>query len=377
MAKAKKIISSNEEEIKNTDTGRLSSEQIRNLINSKAGTQISYDLEQESPTEVIDWIPTGSTWLDAIICRGKLGGIPVGKISECAGLESTGKSFFAAQIAANAQKKGYKIVYFDSENAIDPDFLKRSGCDISVLQYIQPSSIEEVFEIIETLLSIPNEKWFFIWDSLAMTPSKADSEGDFELGGTISQTARVVSLGMKKLIIPIGKTQSTLLVLNQLKTNINPKNPGDMLVNPYFTPGGKSVLYAYSLRIWLTKSDSKANLESDESGHIFGNRVKVKIKKSRFGSLGRECEFKIQWGIDPVGVQNEDSLYDALSESFTKSGSWGSFIGKSGGEWKFQRKSFIEMLKTNDEFKKDINYLVETDIIRKLDKLPPVLEGSL
>ena len=65
---------------------------------------VAHNLNEDSPTIVKDWIPTGSRWLDSIICRGQLAGIPVGKIAEIAGLESTGKSFLGAQVAANAQE---------------------------------------------------------------------------------------------------------------------------------------------------------------------------------------------------------------------------------------------------------------------------------
>ncbi len=94
------------------------------------------------PTEVKEWIPTGSRWLNSIICRGKYAGIPIGKISEIAGLSASGKSYMAAQIAGNAQKMGIDVVYFDSESAVDPDFLANAGCDIDNLLYIQAQSVE-------------------------------------------------------------------------------------------------------------------------------------------------------------------------------------------------------------------------------------------
>lgn len=83
--------------------GKVSIGDLRSLINKTSGMEVAYNLKDENPTEVKEWIPTGSRWLNSIICRGKLAGIPVGKISEIAGLEATGKSFMAAQIAGNAQ----------------------------------------------------------------------------------------------------------------------------------------------------------------------------------------------------------------------------------------------------------------------------------
>jgi recombination protein RecA len=160
----------------------------------------------------------------------------------------------AAQIAANAQKTGKLIVYFDSESAIDPSFLEQAGCDLENLMYIQASSVEFVLETIEELLGATDEQMVFIWDSLALTPSVSDVEGDFNPQSTMAMKARILAKGMSKLVIPIADKQATLLVLNQLKTNI-PQGPMARqiaMTTPFITPGGKAMHYSYSLRIWLT-----------------------------------------------------------------------------------------------------------------------------
>ena len=95
--------------------GKLSIKEMQKLVNKRAGMEVAFDLQEDNPTLVKEWIPTGSRWLDSIICRGKYAGIPAGKIVEIAGLQATGKSYMAAQIAANAQPMGYDVIYFDSE----------------------------------------------------------------------------------------------------------------------------------------------------------------------------------------------------------------------------------------------------------------------
>ena len=202
---------------KNTKSsaGKLSVADIRNMINKKAGQNVAHDLTEENPTQVKQWIPTGSRWLDSIVCKGKLAGIPVGKVTEIAGLEATGKSYMAAQIAANAQKMGIDVVYFDSESAIDPQFLENAGCDLSRLLYIQATTVEFVLDTIEELLGTEHQ-FLFIWESLAMTPSNKVAEGDFNPNSNVAVKARVLSVGTKKLTIPIADNQSSFLVLKQL-----------------------------------------------------------------------------------------------------------------------------------------------------------------
>ena len=301
--------------------GALDISSVRGIINKKAGREVAHSLLDNNPTEVNEWIPTGSRWLDSIVCKGKLAGIPVGKVSEIAGLEATGKSFMAAKVAANAQDMGIDVVYFDSESAIDPAFLERAGCDLERLMYVQAESVEFVLETIEELLATGN-KWLFIWDSLALTPSISDIEGDFNPQSSMAVKPRILAKGMSKLIVPIADANATLLVLNQLKTNLGARTPAQAMTTPYVTPGGKALPYSYSLRIWLTARKAKASFIVDDNGYRIGSEVKVKLEKSRFGTAGRTCNFKILWGDDAVGVQDEESWFDAIqiSERLKQSG---------------------------------------------------------
>ena len=109
------------------EKGRIGISQLREMINKKAGANVAFDLTQDNPSDVTEWISTGSHVLDSIISRGKKAGIPAGRITELAGLEASGKSYLAAQIAANAQKQGFDVVYFDSESSLDSDFLSKAG----------------------------------------------------------------------------------------------------------------------------------------------------------------------------------------------------------------------------------------------------------
>tara|TARA_Y100000034_G_scaffold94939_1_gene115157 strand:+ start:644 stop:1795 length:1152 start_codon:yes stop_codon:yes gene_type:complete len=349
-----------------TKAGKVSIAAMRKLLNKKEGRQIAYNLMEQNPTDVKEWIPTGSRWLDSIICRGKYAGIPMGKIVEIAGLESTGKSYMASQIAANAQKMGITVVYFDSESALDSTFLERAGCDVENVLYVQASSVESVLEYIEELLGT-GEQFLFVWDSLALTPSKSDIEGDFNPLSSMAVKPRILSKGMSKLVQPIANSRSTLLVLNQLKTNIT-SNIAEAMTTPYFTPGGKALNYSYSLRIWLTGRKAKASFIMDENGFRIGSEVKVKIEKSRFGSQGRLCSFKIVWGGDDVKICDEESWFEAIkaSQYLNNSGAWFSLVYEDGKEEKFQKSSWLEKL-TIEKFRTRVLQLMDEEVILKFE----------
>lgn len=290
---------------------------------------------------------------------------------------NTGKSFLAAQIAANAQKKGFSVVYFDSEGAVDPSFLQRTGCELdgdNGLIYVTAETIEMVLKTIESLVGIANGRQFiFIWDSLANTVSEKESESDeFNPQQFVAVTPRVLSVGFKKLTIPILKGGHILLILNQLKTVI-PKDPAEaMLVKsePYFTPGGKSPTYSYSLRIWLTRRKAKSAQVTDEDENRVGCEVQALIKKNRFGSEGRRAYFDLMWGKGMTEINDATAWFEILQK--------GGHIQKTGNRWQvegtdraFFEKNWQKELE-DGAFRQQVEKLVEYELIEKFAQKNPV-----
>jgi len=355
---------------KKTGAGKITpknaADSIRNLINKKSGFDASFNLNDRSPTEVKEWIPTGSRWLDSIICKGQLAGIPVGKVTEIAGLEATGKSFLAAQVAASAQKMGKLVVYFDSESSIDPVFWQKTGINLDDIVYVQAQNVEFVLEKIEEILAATSgeQQVVFFWDSLALTPTGKDVEGDFNPNSTMAVKARILSKAFQKLTLPLANAEATLVILNQLKTNIT-NSPAELLTTPYVTPGGKSLDYTASLRIWLTGRKSKASRLLDEKGFQIGSEVKCTLKKSRWGTQNRNCTFKILWGNE-VGVQDKESWLEAIKNSpdLKQSGAWYSLVYADGTEEKFQAKNWVDKL-TGEKFCDRVLEIMDKEVIEK------------
>lgn len=357
--------------------GKISVSKIQERLNKKLNKNgyRAFQMTGENPTEVKQWISTGSTWLDAIIAKGMNAGIPVGRIIELAGLESTGKSYLAAVICANAQKQNIIPVYFDSEWSIDPEFWEKLGINHEGMLFIPAHNVEFVFETIKTMIQEAvedNIQYLFIIDSFANTPTKSSEESE-EVDPTqsVSKKARIASEAMQQLTVPIGEGSHTLLVLNQLRTRIGTTESGATIGkytpsdDKWFTPGGKAMHYAYSLRIWLVRGNAKSTYIENENGYRIGAEVKAKLKKCRFGTEGRECRFKIVWGDDnQLGIRNIDSIFEAIqtSEKLKKSKAWYSL---EGFDVKFQKATFEKKLKEDEEFRKIINEIFEEETIHK------------
>jgi len=352
-----------------TKPGKIDIAAMKKFVNKSVGFDVAHDLRKDNPTEVKQWIPTGSRWLDSITVRGKYGGIPVGKITEIAGLTSAGKSFMAVQIAANAQKMGMTVVYFDAESAIDPQFLTTAGVKVADLLYVQALSVEKVLETIEDLMGeYPETQFLFIWDSIAATTSEKEMESDFNPQSTMAVKPRIFAKAFPKLTIPLANQQCTLILVNQLKTNIT-SNVAEAMTTPYIAPGGKAIGYFCSQRIWLTKRKAKAGYVTDSSGLRIGSELKVKIEKSRFGTEGRTCGFKILWGGE-ARIQDEESWLEALrlsqSDRYRVGGGWYFLTDSKGKEHKFRASEWLSKLQ-DKKFRSLVFEIMDEEIIKKFD----------
>ena len=363
---------------KEVAAGKIDLDAMRKSINKKVGHKVAFDLNgDEDPAHINYWISTGSTWLDAIICRGQMAGIPGGRITEIAGLPSTGKSYMAMQLIANAQKMGLYPIYGDPEDSLDKTFMARAGVDLNNILYIQPPDLETWLQIMEdAMANNPGAKFLFILDSLAATPTKSDVKGSYDPNSSVGKKARVLSLAFQKLRPMFAETDSTFVILNQLKTNIsglaevpNPKYAS--ITQKYTVPGGKAPEFWASLRIWLTSSTSTKQNVYDKNNFRIGSYVKARLIKSRFGTQDRWAEFKILWG-DKVGVMDEESLLNAIkgSESI-KTGTWNTLFNKDGTElakWQKLEEGFVKHMNETPGFRERVMEIVDEEIIMKFEK---------
>ena len=120
-------------------------------INKKfKDTKVAYFLDgsNATPTDIKEFISTGSSVLDLAISNRPNGGVAVGRITEINGLESSGKSLIGTHILAETQKKGGVAVYIDTETSVSRQFLHTIGCDLTNMLYLHLDTVEEIFDSI-------------------------------------------------------------------------------------------------------------------------------------------------------------------------------------------------------------------------------------
>ncbi len=145
-------------------------------------------------TETIPAISTGALSLDMAL---GVGGLPRGRIVECYGQESSGKTTLALHVVANAQKAGGIAAFIDAEHALDPIYAKKIGVDLDSLIVSQPNSGEEALTICEQLVKSGSCDVIVVDSVAALTPQ---AEIDGNMGDShMGLQARLMSQAMRKL----------------------------------------------------------------------------------------------------------------------------------------------------------------------------------
>lgn len=345
-------------------SGQIDIDDLKEGINKREGDELAYNLNDKDPTEVDFWMSTGCWMLDSITVDGGVGGIPSGKIVELAGEESTGKSFLASHVAGNAinSDDADLVVYFDSEEAQSSEFLEKAGVNLDNLLYVRAKSVEFIFETIEYILD-RQENVLFIWDSLALTPHRELKESDWGQRQDISATPRLLAKAFKRVTSPLGQNSSTLLVTNQVRENIN-TNPYSS-EDPLYTPGGRTLRHVYSLRIWLSRRDTRSSYVTNEDDERIGAEVEARIKKSRFGSEEKTCNFDIIWRGN-VGIREKQYWLDVLKEEcdefdYSKNGYWTLEVGEYEESGRGE-DAFVGSLEKDKEFESQVKNLLNSAV---------------
>jgi len=207
----------------------------------KNAGQVAYFIgEETTPTDIGEWVSTGCSMLDLAISNRPYGGIPVGRIIEINGLESSGKSLVAAHILAETQKKDGVAVYIDIENALSMEFLQAIGVDINKMLYIQLDTAEQIFEAIESIINKVRESSkdklvTIVVDSLAAATTSNEKEADYNKEGWATDKAIIVSKAFRKIVRLIGQERIAVVFTNQLRTKLGVMFGDPWCVDPYTT----------------------------------------------------------------------------------------------------------------------------------------------
>lgn len=233
-------------------------------------------LDEASISTPTDWIDTGSRALNAIISGSLNRGIPVGRITGFAGPSGAGKTLIMNKIMANAQKKGYIAVIWDSEVAVDKESAKNVGMDLKKTKYYPVETIEDCRNQVSTFLdnvieaNDPDLKFIIAIDSLGNLASSKEIN-DARLGkdaADVGQRAKATKSMMRAITYKAAKARVAVLFSNHIYEGM--EMFPSLIKNQ---AGGKGPIYLASILVQLSLKNEKVSENPEEKSIAIAHNV--------------------------------------------------------------------------------------------------------
>lgn len=291
------------------------------------------------------WIDTGNFTLNYLISGDYFKGVPLGKVTVFAGSSGSGKSLIVSgNIARNAQQRGILPVIFDSENALDDDWLQALGVDTSPdkLMKFNVSLINDVASIMNSFIknyraTDPEDrpKILFIIDSLGMMTTPVE-QNQFEAGnmkGDMGHKPKQLGSLVRNLVVQIADLNIGVVCTNHTYASQDMFDPDDKI------SGGNMAIYASSIVVAIKKLKLKENEEGQKITEVDGVKAACKIMKSRYGKAFETCKLNIRFdkGLEP---------YSGLFDYWERLG----VLTRVGNRYKYNCNDGSEIL----EFRKNL-----------------------
>jgi recombination protein RecA len=309
MAKAKK----------ESEDGKDPLQKLKDEMNAKYGKGTV--LGGKDKIRDYEVVSTGSIAFDrATNC----GGIPIGKLVEIFGLESSGKSTLTLHIIAEYQKAGKICLLADFEHSFDSFYAETIGVNVDDLIISQPPTMEDGYNLIYDYVASGLVD-LVVLDSHTSMIAKQRLTG--EIGDAkIAPEARLNSDALKVIHPALDKFKCTLIGVSQLRDNIG--GMGDTKV----PTGGNSWKFYPDMRIKIFKQLDRVNET---------NETTIEIVKNKCAKPYGKCKIPIAWGIGIDKVQ--ELINEAVDKNIiNKAGSWYSYNGDKIGQGNDKVKQLLE-----------------------------------
>jgi recombination protein RecA len=318
-------------------------EQVEKALNKQFGTTASLVRLGSRVGVPLPSISTNLPSLDYDVIQ--TGGIPIGRIIEIYGPESSGKTTLALHIAAMEQKDNGVVAFVDAEHSLDPTYAAQLGVNVNELFISQPDSGEQALETVEALID-SGAIGLVIIDSVAALVPQAELDGDMGLSHMGLQ-ARLLSQAMRKLSGKAAKNNVTLIFINQLRDKI-----GVMFGSPETTTGGKALKFYASLRLDIRRREP---IKSGDK--MIGHQLRIKAAKNKVGVPFRETTINLIYG-EGLDTFSDFVTYAVNLGSIGRAGAWYSFGDERLGQG---IDNVIENLRTKPQLFEEIRVKVEGD----------------
>lgn len=307
------------------DVNKLADKAFAKLQKINANATV---LEDNTLSNVTDWIDTGCLVLNTILSGSLYGGVPKGRITIFAGESGCGKTFILNKILANAQKKGMIPIIFDTEVAVDKTSAEGVGLDSKNVKYVPVDTVESCRNQIMTFLDGVEEepelhgKFIISIDSLGNLASEKEINDAGSGKGAMDMGLRAKQLKsmMRMITYKAAITGTTIIASNHTYADPGALHP--TLVKQQ--AGGSGPIYMASILVQMaakkekTDSSNEKDVALTESRNYSGVTLRMLTVKNRFVPAFLQCEAYLNFktGLDKYsGLRDIAVAHNIIQQS--------------------------------------------------------------
>ena len=231
-------------------------------------------------SEVTEWIDSGNWHLNACISGSLFKGWPNNRSCSIAGPSGTGKTFLMLNTVREAINRGYMVIYYDSEAAVDRDLMQKFDIDVNKVNYQPVNTVQEFRTSVTSITKKMQDakragaeipKIMIILDSAGNLATQKEiddaasgsDKADMTRSKVLKSIFRIIMTPMADLKIPFLFTNHTY--------------QSQSFIPQQIAGGGTGPEYAASIVLFLNKAQLK-----DSAGEKAGIIVTAKPNKNRF-----------------------------------------------------------------------------------------------
>lgn len=264
-------------------------------------------------------VPTGILALDYALGTG---GWPLGHIVEVFGPPDIGKSSLVGFSAIKeAQAKGLVAGWVALEPGYDSAWAEKNGVDVDSLVVGWPNNGQEAFDFAYDFVNDPDID-IVIFDSIGaiLRESEADENGKPAQGGQ----SGLITWGVKRLLMPTWKQEKLVILINQIRDNMNNRTNLPL----FDSPGGHALKHSAMMRVQLKPGKERYMVKKDGNDVMAGREVIAHILRNKMSEgTGNKAVFDyyfMETDTYPFGV---DRTTDVLNVGLRTG------VIRRGGAW--------------------------------------------
>lgn len=246
------------------------------------------------------------------------------------GKKGSMKTTLFYDLAKLYQRVNGDVIWIETEHAVDLDYAKRQGVDLSKIAVYHPDTLEQALSLAEiTIRSMPKAYPDGDTPVLIAIDSIAGAAPEYETAASNTFTdiqpglhARLLSRFYREMEKPLANEKCICLILNQLKSKIGAMGYGEDSADALI--GGEAQFFHSSLHFKMAKvAELTAPVGEDGATRKVGSVHKIRCLRNKLGREGKnqdvEVDLYINGGIDwwsplvrKLGNEKEGMGYPSL-----------------------------------------------------------------